>query len=527
MTSTGTSLLFGIEMPIASSVDLIVVAAYLIAVTALGCFMSRKTRSADEFMSAGRSLPGWVVGLSIVGTFVSSISFVANPGKTFAGTWVPFVFSLSLPYAAWIATVFFVPFFRNCGSLSAYEHLEKRFGTWARVYSALFNVMYHIGRIGMILYGVSLAVSALIDVPIVAIILCLGVLVTAYTLVGGIEAVIWTDVVQSIILVGGMLVCFVLLVMNVPGGFLGIIEGASQPNLNKLALGSLDFSFAKTASGGTTFWTMLLFGFFINLQNFAADQTFVQRYFTARTEADARRSVWMGAIAYLPISAVLFFLGTGLFVFYQTSGVLPEGKKPDEVLPFFIMSELPTGLSGLLIAAILAAAMSTVDSSLNSSATLLLCDVRNRFFSRGIQQIDGSYAADDRSDLRFLRLTTIGLGILGVCAALAMINIKGMLDVWWKISGVLSGGTLGLILLARFTKAKGAFGPAIGVIAGVAAIATITIADWSDPPQWLLPIYDSLAPVRSWMDPLMAVVVGTMIVFVVGAVFSKRETASR
>jgi len=510
-------------MPTASPVDLIVVGVYLIAVTALGCFMSRRTHTADEFMSAGRSLSGWVVGLSIIGTFVSSISFVANPGKTFSGTWLPFVFSLSLPYAAWVATVFFVPFFRNCGSLSAYEHLEKRFGTWARVYSALFNVMYHIGRIGMILYGVSLAVTALIDVPISTIILCLGVLVIAYTLLGGIEAVIWTDVVQSIILVGGMLVCLVVLVMNVPGGVAGIIEGASQPLQNKLSLGSMDLSFAKTASGTSTFWTMLTFGFFINLQNFAADQTFVQRYFTARTEADARRSVWMGAIAYLPISAILFFLGTGLFVFYQLNGELPADRKPDEVLPFFIMSELPTGLAGLLIAAILAAAMSTVDSSLNSSATLLLCDVQNRFFRRGVQQVDGSYKADDKFDLRFLRVMTIVLGVLGIAVALAMVSSRGhMLDVWWKISGILSGGTLGLILLARFTKAEGAFGAALGVIAGVSAITLVTVAHMPDLPQWLQPVYSKLAPVRDLLDPLMAVVVGTSIVFLVGAVLSKR-----
>jgi len=204
----------------------------LIAVTVVGCLMSRKTTTATEFMSAGGSLPGWVVGLSIVGTFVSSISFIANPGKTFGGNWNPFVFSLSLPYAALIATVYFVPFFRNCGSLSAYEHLEHRFGAWARLYAAVFNVLYHIGRIGTILFGVSLAVSALIDVPIEAIIVCLGVLVIVYTLLGGIEAVIWTDVVQSFILIGGMLICAGVLITRVDGGVLGILNGAATATEN-------------------------------------------------------------------------------------------------------------------------------------------------------------------------------------------------------------------------------------------------------------------------------------------------------
>ena len=502
----------------AHTIDLTVVAFYLLAVTVIGCLMSRKTTTATEFMSAGGSLPGWVVGLSIVGTFVSSISFIANPGKTYGSNWNPFVFSLSLPYAAWIATVFFVPFFRNCGSLSAYEHLESRFGAWARLYAALFNVLYHVGRIGTILFGVSLAVSALIDVPMIAIIVGLGVLVVIYTLIGGIEAVIWTDVVQSIILIGGMLVCATLLVMNVPGGVMGIIEGAWSPAENKLSLGTLNFDFSVSS-----FWTVLVFGFVINLQNFAADQTFIQRYFTARTQADATRSVWMGAIAYLPISAVLFFIGTGLYVFYQTTGSLPADTQADSVLPHFIMTELPTGLSGLLIAAILAAAMSTVDSSLNSSATLLLCDVRNRFLRPPQKNVDGSVRTDDSADLRFLRLMTIVLGVAGIGVALAMMDVKRMLDAWWQISGVLSGGTLGLILLARFTNATGGRGAGMGVIAGIISTAAILLADMNEPPRWLSPVWNLVRPLRQHLHPLMAIVVGTIMVLVFGTLLSRRR----
>ena len=511
-------------MGVASTVDLWVVAGYLIVVTILGCLMSTKTRSASEFISAGGSLPGWVVGLSIIGTFVSSISFIAHPGKTFAGTWNPFVFSLSLPYAAWVATRYFVPFFRHCGSLSAYEHLEMRFGTWARLYAAGFNVLYHIGRIGTILFGVSLAVSALIQVPIPALIVGLGVLVIAYTLMGGIEAVIWTDVLQSIILIGGMLICVTLLLWEVPGGFMGVVRAAETPAMNKLSLGSMDFNFAES-----TFWTMLVFGFFINLQNFAADQTFVQRYFTARTEGEAIKSVWMGALAYLPLSAVLFFIGTGLFAFYGTVGELPPDTGADSVLPYFIMNELPVGASGLLIAAILAAAMSTVDSSLNSSASLLLCDVRNRFFSgtttdpssTGASRMDSvtglpvAGTEADHAELRFLRIWTVLLGLAGIGAALAMIGIRQMLDIWWQMSGVLSGGTLGLILLARFTNVRGSCAAGTGVATGILSIALIMLSDLKEPPTILAPLCRMAAPIRQWFHPLMAIVVGTVLVVVV------------
>lgn len=495
-------------MPTAHLIDLIVVAFYLIAVTVIGCLMSRRTRTATAFMSAGGTLPGWVVGLSIVGTFVSSISFIANPGKSFSGNWNPFVFSLSLPYAALVATIFFVPFFRNGNSLSAYEHLEQRFGAWARLYAAVFNVLYHIGRIGAILYGVSLAAAALLGLPIESIIICLGILVVVYTLLGGIEAVIWTDVVQSVVLIGGMLVCAAVLIMNVDGGIAGIIAGAQSPAANKLSLGSaaVDFSIPS-------FWTVLVFGFVINLQNFAADQTYVQRYFTADSEHNAQRSVWIGAIAYLPISAVLFFIGTALYVFYDNAGTLPVGTPADGVLPYFIMTELPTGLAGLLVAAILAAAMSTVDSSLNSSATLLLCDVRNRFLTT---------RRNDRSDLIFLRRATVALGVAGIAAALAMIGVKQILDVWWQISGILSGGTLGLILLARFTRARGGRGAGIGVLAGVVSMGVLVISHIKNPPSWLLPIRNSVAGVADYVHPLMAIVVGTGMVLICGVVFSRR-----
>lgn len=503
-----------------SSVDMWIVVGYLLAVTLIGCRMAKKTNTAREFITAGGGLPGWVVGLSIVGTFVSSISFIGNPGKTFSGNWNPFVFSLSLPYAALIATVFFVPYFRNTGHLSAYEHLGERFGIWARIYAAVFNVLYHIGRVGVILFAVSVAVAALLDVPLWALIIGLGVLVIAYTLLGGIEAVIWTDVVQSIILVGGILVCAGLLIWKIDGGIAEVISVSTQNGAQRLSLGSTQLS---SAFGSTSFWMMLVFGFFINVQNFAADQTYVQRYFAAGSEGAAKRSVMLGAIAYLPISAVLFFVGTAMFVYYRQTGTLPEGISSDAVLPHFIASELPTGLAGLLVAAILAAAMSTVDSSLNSSATLLLCDVRYLLKSRQPDTVvpQEESPLDQAASLRFLRIMTVVLGICGIGAALAMINSQQMLDVWWKISGTLSGGTLGLILLARFTNVRGAVGPVMGVCCGVIVIGVVSllprdsdIARDSDVITWL----------HNTFHPLMGIVLGTVTVFVLGSAFGRRSS---
>ena len=508
-----------IEMPELRIADLTVVLVYIAGVTLLGCLMSRRTKTSTQFIAAGRSLPGWVVGLSIVGTFVSSISFVANPGKSYSSNWNAFVFSLSLPAAAWFATTFFVRWYRSTSQLTAYERLEYRFGTWARVYAATFNVLYHIGRVGTILFTVSLAMSALLDVPVTVLIVTLGILVIVYTLLGGIEAVIWTDVVQSVILVGGLLVCTALLIDRIPNGIAGLVQQAQSGPTNKLSLGSAEIGTQMFAA--QTFWMTLAFGFFINLQNFVADQTYVQRYFTTKSDAAANRSVWTGAIAYIPISALLFFVGTALFVFYGSVEVLPEDSGGDKALPYFIATQIPAGLAGLLIAAVLAAAMSTVDSSLNSSATLLLCDIKRRFWP----------GSSDRSDLRFLRIATVGLGVVGILAAIAMMSFKSALDAWWQISGILSGGTLGLLLLARFTKISGRGISIAGVVLGVVAIATVTIADYVTGNAEALGVsdgslYRSLRTVRSYLHPQMAGLVGTAMILIVTLGLSRLAPSS-
>ena len=169
-------------------------------------------------MAAGRSLPGWVVGLSIFGTYVSSIGFLGNAGKAFGGTWNSWVFGLSLPIAAVIAVRIFVPLYRSTDAISAYSHLEVRFGPWAKTYAVLCYLLSQLARIGTILYLVALALAPLTGWDVKTIILITGLLVTVYTLLGGIEAVIWTDVVQSVVLIGGALLCAGVVLAEMPGG---------------------------------------------------------------------------------------------------------------------------------------------------------------------------------------------------------------------------------------------------------------------------------------------------------------------
>jgi SSS family solute:Na+ symporter len=312
---------------------------------------------------------------------------------------------------------------------------------------------------GTIMYLVALALAPLTGWSIPVIILVTGTLVTIYTLMGGIEAVIWTDVVQSIVLTVGMLVCVVIVLVRMPEGPGQVFQIAAEHN--KFSLGSLSPTLYKS-----TFWVVLIYGLFINLQNFGIDQSYVQRYATARSDREAGRSVWLGALLYLPVSAILFFIGTCLFAFYTAQPeLLPElatgAIKADKVFPHFIVTQLPVGATGLLIAAVMAAAMSSVDSSLNCSATLILCDIYKRYFRPD---------AGERESMKVLYITTLVWGAVGTVVALAMIQVQSALDAWWKLAGIFSGGMLGLFLLGMISRRAKNTAAVSGVLTGVVVI---------------------------------------------------------
>ncbi|HPD13956.1 MAG TPA: sodium:solute symporter [Planctomycetota bacterium] len=447
------------ELPL---LDVVVLLAYTAGVVGLGCWFVRRSQTTDAFMAAGRRLPGWAVGLSIFGTYVSSISFLALPGKAYAANWNPFVFSLSLPLAAWLGVRFFVPYYRRLGNVSAYHALEARFGSWARLYAVACYLLTQVVRVGAILFLVALPLERLLGWDMRLIVLATGVLVTLYTLLGGIEAVIWTDVVQSLVLGAGALACALLLTFDMPQGPGQLFEIAAKHA--KFSLGSFGPSLAEA-----TFWVVLIYGLFMNLQNFGIDQSYVQRYLTARSDREARKSLWLGALLYLPISALFFFIGTALFAYFQARpGLLPEGLSADRVFPHFIVEGLPQGFTGLLIAAIFAAAMSSVDSSLNCSATLTLADLWKRHVRR---------EASEREAMWVLRISTVFWGVLGTSIALALAVFhadESTLDLWWKLSGIFSGGMLGLFLLGLIARRAGNAAAAAGVACGLAVIAAMT-----------------------------------------------------
>ncbi|MEJ2059896.1 MAG: sodium:solute symporter [Gammaproteobacteria bacterium] len=406
----------------------------------------------------GRRLPAWAIGLSILATYLSSISFLANPGKAYATDWRPFVFSLTIPLAAFVASRWFIPFYRERIQTTAYEHLERRFGYWARAYGAISIVLLQIGRFAVVLYLIALAFGELLGWDLISVILLLGVVTIAYTTLGGFEAVVWTDVVQAIVLIGGALIAVVLLVLDLPGGFGQIIHTGWMEG--KFGLGGFSFDLLHQS-----FWVILLFGIVENLRNFGVDQNYVQRMLSAHDTAAARRSLWLGALLYVPVSALFFFIGTALYVYYQAHTGLGLPAKPDQIFPFFIVTELPHGLVGILLAAILAAGMSTLDSSLNTSATVCAVDFYQRLKPN----------ADEHKLLVVTRGATLLIGILGTAAALLMIHAKTVLDVWWQLSAIFGGAMLGLFLLGLLVPGARSRDALWGVIVGILVVAWATL----------------------------------------------------
>lgn len=443
-----------------STIDLIVFLVFTAGTVLFGSSFVRKNKNAADYTKGSGNIPGFVVGMSIFATYVSSISFLALPGNAYLGNWNSLVFSFTIPLAAILAAKFFVPFYRNISSVSAYSFLEERFGYWARAYAAVCYLLTQIARVGSVLFLMALPMHSMLGWSIPSIIVITSVGVIIYSVLGGIKAVLWTDAIQGTILILGALACTVFLLFSLPEGPSQIFEIGAE--YNKFSLGSFGLEL-----NNSTFWVMLLYGTFINLQNFGIDQNYIQRYKSAKDDKSARFSTLFGGLLYLPVSFLFFFIGTALFAYYKANpGVLPESIIGDKVFPYFIVNALPVGVTGLLIAAIFAAGMSTISTSINSSATIILTD----FFQHRKK------ISTEKQNMKILYFSSFTIGLLGMAVGLAMMSVKSALDAWWSLAGIFSGGMLGLFLLGFISKKTQNIHAFIGVLSGVLLITWLTFS---------------------------------------------------
>lgn len=500
--------------------DLLIIVLYLFGMIWVGVWFSRKNKTSEQFTKALGRIPGWAVGISLYATFLSSNTFLGVPGKAFGSNWNSLVFSMAMPFAAWIATKYFVPYYRAIGGISAYSHLEARFGAWARTYAVICFLLMQLARMGSIFFGIALSLQALTGYDMATIMLVTGICIVIYTVMGGIEAVIWTEVVQAVIKTGGALAIIWIVASQIDGGLGRVIE--TGINDHKFDLGTFFPDFTTSS-----FWVVFLYGFFMNLKAFGFDQNYVQRYHTAKTQKEAANSVWICVKLYMPVSLLFFVIGTFLYVYYQENPQLIEAVrlnaaaeklpstasateianlaatlKPsdfgDKVMPHFIVTELPVGLIGLIIAAILSAAMSTISSGMNASATVFSEDIYKRYVNPNI---------GEKQQLRLLYISTTVIGVLAILCGIAMIGVKSILDLWWELSGIFAGGMLGLFLLGLISRKTGNKQALTATICGILVILWLTFS-------YAIP--ENLAYLRSGLHANMVTVIGTLVIYFVG-----------
>jgi len=451
-----TAVLSGTPVPITKSLgwlDYSALGLYFAALVSIGIYCARREANTEVYFLGGGRIPWWALGISIFGTSLSSITYLAIPANAYATNWVGFLSNLCIvlvaPFVVWL----YVPRYRNANVPTAYTYLEQRFNLAVRIYGSLVFMLFQFGRMAIVLYLPAITLSASTGLSIEICILATGVLATFYTMLGGIEAVIWTDVVQSIVLLSGAILALYLVATNIEGGVSAAIATAIEND----KFHTFNWTWDMTT---TAVWVCIIGNFFAMFYPYTADQTMVQRYLSARNENDAKRAVWVNAALTIPVSVIFFGLGTALFVYFKHH---PEQLDPtlknDAIMPVFVMAMFPAGMKGVLISGVFAAAMSSLDSSMNSMASVLVNDYYRRFKGE----------VDEVRALAIARGLTVILGALGTGAAwyLAGTQATSLFDTYMKLLGMAGGGLAGVVALGMFTKRASGW----GVLGGAAASA--------------------------------------------------------
>ncbi|WP_018472181.1 sodium:solute symporter [Echinicola pacifica] len=434
-------------------IDYLLIILSILGTIAMGIYFSKRQKSSEDYFAGGGGIPAWAIGMSIFATLISSVTFLAYPSAAYKSNWILLVQGLMVPIVLLGMIWVIVPLFRKVIGLSTYEYFEKRFGFFARLYSSLAFVLTHFSKMGTVLYLVSLALSSMIGIDIFLIIGVLTFVIIVLTLLGGIEAVIWMDVIQGFLLIGGGLFCLGLLLFVPEGGPSEVMGKAIE--MNKIGFGPYDIDFTQL-----TFIVMVFNGFFYAIQKYGTDQTIVQRYLTARNDQEAKKAAYMGVFLSVPVWALFMLIGSLLYVFYNSSGAaLPEGTSVDEVFPYFIMSQLPPGVTGLVLSALAAAAISSLDSDMNCLAAVGVEDYYKRFRPHCTSQ-------------QKLKVGRILVFISGLAAAVVAVlyvlwDGQGVLGAVFGLYAIFSAGIVGIFLLGILSRRANKQGLYVGIAACV------------------------------------------------------------
>lgn len=434
-------------------VDYAVIAVYLCVVAGIGLyFYLTGKKDPANFFVAGRRIPWWAAGLSLYATGTSAISYLAIPAKSYATNWlylaqnvITFVGSI---YVAFVI----VPLVRRLNLISVYQYLEMRFHPTVRMMASLICIVQHLaGRMSVVLLLPALALSAVTGIGLTTTVLVMGVITTLYTFLGGMKAVIWTDVLQVFVMIGGALFAMTWMIHGA-GGLGAVVHTALADHKTHMFDWSFDFSIPNV-------WTYVLL-LIVGTLTWPQDQVMTQRVLSTKDDKAARSSLFMLTAIALPGSFLFFSLGTVLFAYYKAH---PANLNPllttDQIFPQFIASDLPSGVTGLIIAGIFAASMATLSSNINSIATLVSVDFYERYAKR----------PTPAKSVRLAEWTTLLTGAAGTALALYLstLDIRSLWDKFIELMALLGGGFSGIYALGMFTRRANWQGCVIGIVASI------------------------------------------------------------
>jgi len=449
-----------------------VLIVYLLAMLGIGWWTSRRIKDTRGFFIGEGRLNYIVVGISILTAYLSAFTMMAIPASAFG--FKDWTWAVQLPFlivTAFVITRFVLKRYREAGVISVYQYLEDNIHVSSRLMASLSFVLFSIARMGLVLFLPALAFHIITGFSLLGTIFVMGAVVTIYTWLGGIEAVIWTDFVQAIVMVAGAVVSVVYIL----GGTGGSEFARIAAEHHKFRMFAPGFDVTKIV----TLW-LILETIFQTIRIYGTQQDIAQRYMTTPSTQKANRSVWIAILGYIPLGFLFYFIGTALFVYYKSNpdpavAALLANGRADSIYPYFVASRLPPVLAGLVVAAIFAAAMSSIDALMNASSTVSVEDLYRRFRRKGLS---------DQHHLSVARWLTLVWGGLAIAMAISFMGIDKAQDVWAKIMGISTNGVLGLMALAFLPRKVNGWAAGIGFVTSYLVLFAM---------MWLIQVTPSFA----------------------------------
>ena len=429
--------------------DYIVLVVYFVVLVLIGWFFAKREKSTSDYFRGGKRVPWFAAGISIIATKISAISFIAYPTKSFSTDLLYFLIPGCYLLAIWIIPKYFIPVLSRLDVTSIYEYLGKRFNSFVRTMGSITFALYEVIRMGVLFLVPAILMSIVSGTNIYMAILIMGLIATLYTYTGGLEAVIWSDVLQTFVMVGGAILTIVFIFYKVDGSALEILK--NMENQGKLRVVDTSFNLEDAT----------IFVFFLSsiggLKDYVANQTVAQRFIATKNEKEAGKSIMLSGLGGVFVICLFLFMGTALFIYYQSfpEKLVPTMDRADALFPWFIIKELPVGVSGLLVAAAFSAAMSSLDSTINSASSLFITDIYKQFISN-----------NEHKAFRLGKNLVLVFGLFGTSVALVLASfpIKCLIDQFFAFMGLLGGGLGGLFMLGLFTKRANSGGAIVGFV---------------------------------------------------------------